>query len=52
MAKTKASLKQTQQLLSGHKFDTSKYIVIDASVRRDAATGQLVSHKALDKQKK
>lgn len=46
MTKAKDNLKQTQQRLSNHKFDTSKYIVIDFGVRRDAASGQLISRKS------
>lgn len=45
MPKETATLKQTQQRLSAHKFDTSNYIVMDTGVRRDINTGRLISEK-------
>jgi hypothetical protein len=45
MAKTKTGLKSLVQRLSDYKFDSSDYIVLDTAVRRDAATGRLVTRK-------
>jgi hypothetical protein len=43
MAKGKLALERMAREISNHKFDTSKYVVFDMSVRRDSATGTLAS---------
>jgi hypothetical protein len=55
MAKAKSTLQATHERLANYRFDTSHYIVLDASIRRDAQTGKLISRKtglAKAKQKK
>lgn len=37
-----ATLAQTRRNISQHSFDTSKYVVMNMTVRRDAKTGRLV----------
>lgn len=49
MTKPKANKKQTVQALARHKFDTSSYIVMDRSVRRDSSSGRLIVMKASGK---
>jgi hypothetical protein len=46
MSKAKAALQKVKRELSGYKFDTSTYIILDAGVRRDASTGMLTVHSA------
>jgi hypothetical protein len=46
MAKAKPNLHSDKGHFSGHKFDTSKYIVLNFGVSRNMKTGQLMARDA------
>lgn len=46
MAKAKPTLAHTILKMSEYKFDTSKYIILHSSIRRDSTTGKLTNEKA------
>ena len=43
--------RQPSATLSGHRFDTSGYIVMDGKVTRDSVSGRLVQRKPATKAK-
>lgn len=46
MAKAKPALNSEKGHFSNHKFDTSKYVILNFGVSRDVKTGQLISRDA------
>jgi len=52
MTKAKSTLQAPKGSFSEHKFDTSKYVVLNFGVSRDSKTGQLMTHPKGEKPKK